>query len=271
MASVTLHDVIAHAERLWPSTGAEEWDVVGLVSGSLGASIARVLFVVDVTDETITEAIEGNYDLMIAHHPLLLRGVTTVAESAFKGSAIARLIRANCALVTIHTNGDRVATGTSASLAAIIGVTVERPLVSHPLGAGLGARGIVSPTTLGEFARAIANAIPATAGGVKVSGDMAKSVTSVALCAGAGDSLLGHPDVLGADVYVTSDLRHHPASEFRENARLGNDTALVDISHWAAEWLWLDVAAEELRQALTGVSIDVSEINTDPWNFVVVQ
>lgn len=271
MASVTLRDVIAHAERLWPSAGAEAWDVVGLVTGSPDASITKVLFVVDVTDETIAEAIEGNYDLVIAHHPLLLRGVTDVAESAFKGSAIARLIRANCALVTIHTNGDRVATGTSACLAAAIGVVVERPLVAHALGAGLGAWGTIATTTLGEFARAIANAIPATAGGVKVSGDMTKLVTAVALCAGAGDSLLGHLDVLGADVYVTSDLRHHPASEFRETARLGKDTALVDISHWAAEWLWLDVAAEELRLALSGVSIDVSEINTDPWNFVVVQ
>lgn len=266
-----LREVLAHTERLWPSAGAEEWDVVGLVTGSLDADISRILFVVDVTDDTITEAIDGGFDLIVAHHPLLLRGVTDVAETAFKGSAVSRLIRADCALITVHTNGDRVATGTSARLASTIGVSAKNALVPHPLGAGLGIVGSVEPTTLGEFARAIAAAIPATAGGVKVSGDMSKAVRSVALCAGAGDSLLGHPDVTAADVYVTSDLRHHPASEFRETAKLGNDTALIDISHWAAEWLWLDSAAEELSEALTGVSIVVSEINTDPWDFVVVQ
>lgn len=271
MGSLTLRDVVTHAEHLWPAGGAEEWDVVGLVIGSLDSTVTKVLFVVDVTDETISEAIDGEYDLIVAHHPLLLRGVTNVAETAFKGAAVARLIRANCALLTIHTNGDRVSTGTSVALARAIGVTVNSALVAHQLGGGLGARGTVSPVSLGEFARTIATAIPATAGGIKVSGDMTKPVHTVALCAGAGDSLLAQPDVLAADVYVTSDLRHHPASEFRETARLGNDTALIDISHWAAEWLWLETAANELRQALTGVSIDVSEINTDPWNFVVVQ
>ena len=79
-------------------------------------------------------------------------------------------------------------------------------------------------------------------------------MTTVALCAGAGDSLLANPEVVAADVYVTSDLRHHPASEARERARLGRGPALIDVSHWASEWLWLDVAAEQLRSALPGVS-----------------
>jgi putative NIF3 family GTP cyclohydrolase 1 type 2 len=76
---------------------------------------------------------------------------------------------------------------------------------------------------------------------------------------------------MATDVYVTSDLRHHPASEFREQARLGNDTALIDISHWAAEWLWLDTAASEFRTAQPGIAVTVSEINTDPWTFAVMQ
>ena len=95
-------------------------------------------------------------------------------------------------------------------------------------------------------------------------------MTTVALCAGAGDSLLSNPAVVGADVYITSDLRHHPASEARERARLGRGPALIDISHWASEWLWLDVAAEQLRAALPGVMVTVSELRTDPWDFAVV-
>jgi putative NIF3 family GTP cyclohydrolase 1 type 2 len=99
----------------------------------------------------------------------------------------------------------------------------------------------------------------------------ARTVETVTLCAGAGDSLLAHPLVRGSDVYVSSDLRHHPASEFREQARLDNDTALIDISHWAAEWLWLDQAARELRELAPELVVTVSDINTDPWTFAVVQ
>lgn len=271
MTSVTLRDVLAHTERLWPAIGAEDWDAVGLVSGNVDADVSRILFVIDVTSETLDEAIDGKYDLVIAHHPLLLRGVNSVAEDKFKGSAISRLIRANCALLSVHTNGDRVETGTSSRLASLLGLTQVSPIASNPLGGGIGAVGAVAPTTLGEFARRIATVLPATAGGIRVAGSMTQSVSTVSLCAGAGDSLLANPAVTSSDVYITSDLRHHPTSEFRDNARLDTDTALIDISHWAAEWLWLDVAAEELRVALGGVTIDVSDINTDPWNFVVMQ
>jgi putative NIF3 family GTP cyclohydrolase 1 type 2 len=77
--------------------------------------------------------------------------------------------------------------------------------------------------------------------------------------------------VLGSDVYVTSDLRHHPAQEAKEAAQLSGGPALIDVSHWASEWLWLDAAAEELRTALPDVEVVVSERRTDPWDFMVVQ
>ena len=126
------------------------------------------------------------------------------------------------------------------------------------------------PTTLGTLARLIADLLPATAQGVRVAGEYEQPVSTVALCAGAGDSLLANPQVVAADVYLTSDLRHHPASEARERARLGRGPALIDVSHWASEWLWLDVAAEQLRSALPGVTITVSELRTDPWDFAIV-
>ena len=104
-----------------------------------------------------------------------------------------------------------------------------------------------------------------------MSGSYDSPVSTIALCAGAGDSLLSEPAVLASDVYITSDLRHHPASEFRENARIGGGPALIDVSHWASEWLWLDVAAEQLRAALPELTVTVSELRTDPWDFAVMQ
>jgi putative NIF3 family GTP cyclohydrolase 1 type 2 len=165
-----------------------------------------------------------------------------------------------------------VARGTSAVLAERLGLLETRPLESgsDPT-TGLGRVGrLPAETTLGKLARLIADALPATAQGVRVAGEYDQPVTTVALCAGAGDSLLANPDVVAADVYVTSDLRHHPASEARERARLGRGPALIDVSHWASEWLWLDVAAEQLRSALPGVAITVSELRTDPWDFAIV-
>src|SRR5690606_2841730 len=91
---------------------------------------------------------------------------------------------------------------------------------------GIGRVGtLAEPTTLGRLARLLGELLPATAGGILASGDFDAPVSTVALCGGAGDSLLSEPAVLSADVYITSDLRHHPASEARENARAGGGPA----------------------------------------------
>ena len=128
---------------------------------------------------------------------------------------------------------------------------------------GAGRVGDVEPTTLDAFAAHVARALPQTARGVLVAGDPERAVRRVAVAGGAGDFLLG--DALGADVdvFVTSDLRHHPATEFAEKG----GPALVDVSHWAAEWTWLPQVEARLAEALDTVETRVSTICTDAWTF----
>lgn len=269
---IALHDVREVVERLWPLQGAESWDAPGLLSGDPRDEVSRIVLAVDAVAATVEEALESNADLLLVHHPLLLRGVTSVAESTAKGALLARLIRGRCALYAAHTNADIVETGTSGRWAELLGLRTPKPIVETAEGVGLGRVGALpETTTLGELARRLADLLPATASGVRVAGDYDQAVTSVAVCGGAGDSLLGEPAVLASDVYITSDLRHHPASESRESALVSGGPALIDVSHWASEWMWLDTAAEELRRALPGVEVVVSELRTDPWDFVVVQ
>ena len=127
---------------------------------------------------------------------------------------------------------------------------------------GSGRIGSVAETTLGRFAQAVADALPATAQGVRVAGDPDRAVRRVAVCGGAGDFLLEEVRRTDADVYVTSDLRHHPAAEFLEHG----GPALVDVAHWSAEWTWLPVVARRMGEALGDtVGTRVSTIRTDPW------
>ena len=271
--STTVADVTAVVERLWPASGAESWDSVGLITGDLDAEVASILLAVDAVLDTVDEAVGSGASMLLVHHPLLLRGVTTVATDRYKGAALTRLIRGHCALLAAHTNADVVETGTSATLAAKLGLLDVRPIepAANPA-RGIGRVGTLPiPTTLGTLARALGDILPATASGIRVSGDFDARVSTVALCGGAGDAYLSSPEVLAADVYITSDLRHHPASEARENARVSRGPALIDVSHWASEWLWLEAAASELREALPGVDITVSELRTDPWDFTIIQ
>lgn len=269
----TLADVDAAITALWPLAEAESWDAPGLLSGDPTAPVERIHLAVDAVADTVDEAVGAGAQLLLVHHPLLLRGVTSVAEDRYKGALLAKLIRGGCALVAAHTNADIVERGTSAVMAEKLGLLDTRPITpsSNPV-EGLGRVGrLPESTTLGALARALSQILPATASGIRVAGEYDREVTTVALCAGAGDSLLTHPEVLAADVYITSDLRHHPASEAIENTRVAGGPALIDVSHWASEWLWLDVAAEQLRAALPGVTVTVSELRSDPWDFAILQ
>ena len=101
---------------------------------------------------------------------------------------------------------------------------------------------------------------------MRVAGDPDRRRRRVAVCGGAGDFLLDAVLRSDADVYLTSDLRHHVAAEFLEK----QGPALVDVAHWAAEWTWLPVVQARLAAAL-GDTVDtrVSTLRTDPWQFRV--
>lgn len=269
--STTVADVRAFAERLWPVAGAESWDAVGLVCGDPAAPVTRLLLAVDAVHATVEEAVATGADLLLTHHPLLLRGVTSVAADRYKGALLTRLITSGCALYAAHTNADAVDDGSSGVLIRALGVAESAPFEPAPAGGGIGRVGdLPEPTTLGGLVSRLAEVLPATATGVRAAGDPAAPVRRVAVCGGAGDSFLAHPAVTGADVYITADLRHHPAQEAIEQARVAGGPALVDVSHWASEWLWLEGAARALREALPGVEVAVSDLRTDPWDFAVL-
>ena len=147
-----------------------------------------------------------------------------------------------------------------------------------PLGdrTGLGRVGTVTrsggsaetdPLTVGDFARRVAERVPCRTGGVRVSGDLDRLVRRVAVQAGAGDDLLDRARQAGVDLYLTSDLRHHPASEA---VAWKNAPALIDIPHAAAEALWLPRLAELVGSAThpesgSAPKITVSRTITGPW------
>jgi dinuclear metal center YbgI/SA1388 family protein len=274
--SPSLATVWATVDELWPRTLAEPWDAVGPVTGDPDQPVKCIVFAVDPTLAVVDDALERGADLLITHHPLLLRGVNSVAADTFKGRVVHRLIENGCGLLTAHTNGDCAIGGVSEVLIRSCGVQDSEPLVPSAGGVdgeGLGRVGdLPRAVTLNDFAGRVYSVLPSVAGGVRVAGDPNALVRRVAVCGGAGDSLFDEVRDSGADVYVTADLRHHPASEARE-AAAGGRPYLVDVSHFASEWLWLGAAAGVLHRSLQDqgfdVEIAVSGVNTDPWDFIL--
>jgi dinuclear metal center YbgI/SA1388 family protein len=130
--SPTLREVIAVLDGLYDPSWAESWDAVGLVTGDPEVPVQRVLFAVDPARAVVDEAIAGDFDLLVTHHPLLLRGVNSVAATTPKGRVVHDLIRSGTALHVCHTNADNANPGVSDALAAVLGLTDTRPLKPLP-------------------------------------------------------------------------------------------------------------------------------------------
>jgi dinuclear metal center YbgI/SA1388 family protein len=270
--ATTLGTVISALEARYDPALAEPWDAVGLVCGDRAAPVRRVLFAVDPVSVVVDEALDGGADLLVTHHPLLLTAVHGVPADDPKGRIVHRLIRGGAALFVAHTNADRAPEGgVNDALAAAVGLRDTVPLepVAPGSRAGLGRIGRLDRAVpLPQFAAEVAAALPATAGAVRVAGDAGRRVQTVAVCGGSGGSLIGAAAAAGADVLLTSDLRHHPASEAAE----WGAPALLDVAHYASEWPWLPMAAEALARDLgNDVEVAVSRRSTDPWTSSVLQ
>ncbi len=255
-----LAEVIAAMEQRYPSSSAQEWDAVGLVCGDPKSEISKVLFAVDPHELVIEQALDINAQLIIAHHPLMLKGVTSVSQLSRKGRIITELIKRDIALFTAHTNADVANPGVSDALAIAVGVEVSGALEND---SNLGRIGqLAKRMPLADFAAQVDSGLPKTARGIHIAGDLNQIIENVAICGGAGDSLLDLVAQTNADVYITSDLKYHVAQEFVQST----GKSLIEISHWAGEWPWLNQAAQFLTQDLgSTLETQVSALSTDPW------
>lgn len=136
------------------------------------------------------------------------------------------------------------------------------PTLVHQ-GRGAGRIGSIGSMSVRDVAGVVRAALPVATNPIRVSGDLDRTVTRVAVCGGAGDDLVDTARRAGADVYVTADLRHHPVSESTERG-----LALVDAGHWASEWPWLPDAAARVAHRVGGVETYVSTTVTDPWSLL---
>ncbi|MDO5061223.1 MAG: Nif3-like dinuclear metal center hexameric protein [Actinomycetaceae bacterium] len=270
----TVKDIQNHLNQLYPPHLQEDWDKNGLIVGDPAQPVEKILLAIDPVPETVAQAVAGKYDLLITHHPLFLRGANFVSKETHKGRMIHDLIKNDVALLNAHTNADSAQRGVAWALAEAVGLAGEpfthKETTSTGVALGLGRIGkLPAPMTLADFAQRVANALPAGPHGIFVGvphgKDLQMLIETVAVSGGSGDSFLQTVADLGADVYVTADLRHHPAQDHLN----ATETALISGSHWATEWLWLPALANDLeaaaQEAGIEIEIDISATVTEPW------
>jgi dinuclear metal center YbgI/SA1388 family protein len=259
-----LTNLLGTFESLWPLAGAEEWDRPGLTTGNSNQSISKALLSVDVTIEVLSEAKTLGCELVVSHHPLLLKGVNSLSEDQLKGELVSFAVKNSIAVYSAHTNADIVVDGVSDILAQELGLANTKPLIATGDVIGHGRIGkLKSPQSLSDYAKFVSSRLPDTSAPVRVAGDLNKIIETVAVVGGAGDSFIPAAAQSGADLLITSDLRHHVVLDAVSDPT--NPLALIDISHFAAESLWLKPTQITLSKLISEVSFVISSIPTDPW------
>jgi dinuclear metal center YbgI/SA1388 family protein len=253
-------------EKRYPKTLALEWDVVGLITSNSQIEVKKILLTIDVTPEVVSQAIAESVDLLISHHPLILdqEESTDIQEKRIE---LKMLLEQNgIGLYCIHTNADIAEGGVNDALAAKIGLIKVKRFGQEQMGR-IGE--LKENLNLETFINLLKNNLPKTQGALQVSGNLENQVLKVAVCGGSGSSLLSEVRQTDADAFVTADLKHHAISD----NKVMNGPALISISHWASEWLWLPELKKQLEtdfsQSNFDVNILISEIVTDSWDFSV--
>lgn len=256
-STLTVRDVLDRLDQLAPFRLAEDWDNVGLLVGERTAPARRMLAALDLRDHVLDHAERTGCDVVLTHHPVIFPSVASVTDADPVGRAVLRAARAGIAVIAAHTNLDAAAGGLNDIMAALLGLTETRPLGAgepHAL-VGLGRIGRAEGS-LETLVGRVESAFGARSV-VGVVGEPGRRIERVAICTGSGGSFIDEARDVGADVYVTGDLKYHDAD------RAGG-MALVSAAHGAveAECLreWVAMNAEAV-----GIRVTSLDETTDPW------
>ncbi len=232
---VRVQDIYNFIDLIAPFETAESWDNVGLLIGNFYAPAEKVLLSLDITEEVVAEAIEGDFDLIVTHHPIIFTGIKSITTEDRIGRLLLKLIQHKISVIAAHTNLDRsFEYGINHTIAERYHLQSIEPLNAlHKFG------------IIGELSEdlPIEDFIQRTKSifgihSVKLANiDTERSTRmlhTVAISSGASSDFIEDALAMKADIFITADLKYHEAQ-----TAIGTGLILVDVGHFESESIFL--------------------------------
>ena len=268
---MTIKDIIQIIEKHAPRVYAETWDNVGLLIGDEDETANGALIALEVTEAVLQEAIDGGFNLIITHHPLIFGGVKKINYQDPIGRIIRRAIANNIAVYAAHTNLDNAPDGVNQMLAKKIGLkntailspqqTIyqqENPTVQT----GSGVIGILpEPMNEKDFLLTLKQILNIPV--LRHSAFIGKPISKVALCGGAGSFLIQLALEQKADVFITADIKYHDF--FTPDKKI----LLVDAGHYETEQFTTLLLLDILNQNFSNFAARISRLSTNAVNYLI--
>ena len=263
-----IREITDAIEQYAPLRLQEDWDNAGIQVGDPERDITGILLCTDATEAVVAEAIAMGYNLVIAHHPLIFRGLKKIMGRTPVERTVAMAIKHDVTIYSAHTNMDSAWQGVSFRMADKIGMTHVDFLDVNDVAAygsqatttaGCGVIGDIDPMPAREVLKRVKQAFEV--GAVRYSGDGDCMVSRVALCGGAGSFCLGEAIRSGADAFVTGEMGYHEYFGHEQEIQI------AVIGHYQSEQFTCELLKEILERDCPELKCHVTKLNTNPIHY----
>lgn len=251
MKKFTVQTVCDAMNRIAPKYLAEEWDNPGLLVGDPRQEVNKILICLDISDEILNCAVESQSQMIVAHHPMIFRPIKNIRTDLPLGSKIRSLIKNDIAVFAAHTNLDSAEGGVNDVLAERLGL-IDVKTFDEELSLGRIGK-LENPMTAEEFAKHVKKSLDADNVRLINAGDF--KIKKVGICGGAGSEFISKAKFLGADAFVTGDVKYHEAQ-----SAVDSKIHIVDAGHFATEFPIVHALAEKLREEFKRLDISIEII-----------
>lgn len=260
-----IKDIIQVLESVAPPQLQESYDNAGLIVGNPDMPLKGVLFCLDSTEAVVEEAIQKGCNLIVAHHPIVFKGLKRFNGVGYVERTVIQAIRNDIALYAIHTNLDNVhSQGVNAKIAQKLGLSDTRILSPKPgqvdIGAGLLGY-LPAPMEELDFLKMVKQALQANC--IRYTALRGRPVRHVAVCGGSGSFLLRDAIAAGADAFVTADFKYHEF--FDAEGRL----VIADVGHFESEQFTIELLFEIIYEKYPTFALHCTETRTNPVHYLL--
>ncbi len=257
-----VREVAAVIEVFAPLSLQESYDNSGLIVGRPEDEVNKALLAVDVTEEVLAEAVAEGCDMIITHHPIVFHPMKRFNSASVTERCVEEAIRRGIVLYAAHTNLDSAPQGMSWRVAEMLGLEKLEVLQStNDTGAGFGVVGELPNAMLSEeFMHSVMERFGVKA--LRHSDIVKPEVSRVAVCTGAGASLIDVARESGADLYLTADLKYN------DFMRHENCIILADMGHFESEYCAIQILFDILSKNLCIFAVRKSVCSRNPVSYM---
>lgn len=253
--SVTVNDIMALLDQIAPRELSESYDNVGLLAGHPAQTVERILVALDLTENVVHEAEKAGAQMVVTHHPIFFRGRKNIREDDAEGAAVCALIRAHLALAAVHTNFDNANPGVNDALSEALDL---KNVDIAPHGMRIGT--LSSPLSVMELVNFVEKKLNTRA---RIYAGHDRLIKCVAVLGGAGGDFFTEALALGADAYITGEVRHHDAL-----AAASQGLCVIEAGHGETERVCVKLLAACLQNRCDELQYNVTVIESREMPFM---